>query len=163
MSVFMKKALALLTGALLSVIVVAAPSTAPGKAEQVGIYPAHIQAMIDRNANLVGRINPFGTVCIEGYECAVKVSKGLAPAVEGEIRAGNVIYEGVCANCHAAGLIGAPKYGDKAQWSARLGKGTATLYTHAINGFNAMPAKGGAEIPDQEVKNAVDYMVAAVR
>lgn len=163
----MKKALLLLSGALLSVIVMAAPSSAPdAEPKQDGpfrIYPTYVQDLIDANANLVGRINPFGTVCLEGYQCAVKVSKGLAPAVEGEIRAGSVIYEGVCANCHAAGLIGAPKYGDKAQWSARVTKGKPTLYTHAINGFNAMPAKGGADIPDQEVKNAVDYMVAAVQ
>lgn len=28
-----------------------------------------------------------------------------------------------------------------------------------MNGFNKMPARGGADIPDEEVKNAVDYMV----
>ena len=33
-------------------------------------------------------------------------------------------------------------------------------WQQAEYGFNAMPAKGGADIPDEEVQNAVDYMVA---
>ena len=65
----MKKALLLLSGALLSVIVMAAPSSAPdAEPKQDGpfrIYPTYVQDLIDANANLVGRINPFGTVCLE--------------------------------------------------------------------------------------------------
>jgi cytochrome c5 len=49
--------------------------------------------------------------------------------------------------------------GDAGAWGPRIAKGTETLYTHAINGFNAMPAKGGADIPDEEVQSAVDYMI----
>ncbi|MER2012810.1 MAG: c-type cytochrome, partial [Psychrobacter alimentarius] len=57
--------------------------------------------------------------------------------------------------------LGSPIFGDAGAWGPRISKGKDTLYTHAINGFNAMPAKGGADIPDEEVQNAVDYMVEA--
>jgi len=63
--------------------------------------------------------------------------------------------------CHAAGLMAAPKTGDKAAWKPRLAQGKATLYQHAIGGIRAMPAKGGnASLPDAEVKAAVDYLAA---
>lgn len=76
-------------------------------------------------------------------------------------REGKVIYEGVCHTCHTAGLLGAPKFGDKGAWGPRIAKGTATLHQHALQGFNAMPAKGGnADLLDVEVTNAVDYMVS---
>ena len=50
--------------------------------------------------------------------------------------------------------------GDAGAWSPRVAKGMETLYTHAINGFNAMPAKGLCmTCSDDEVKAAVDHMV----
>ena len=43
----------------------------------------------------------------------------------------------------------------------RLNKGTETLYSNAINGINAMPAKGGAiSTPDGDIKKSVDYMLS---
>jgi cytochrome c5 len=87
----------------------------------------------------------------------------LAPAVAAAKSAdvGEATYKSACAACHATGVAGAPKVGDKAAWSARVAKGKATLYTHSIKGFNAMPAKGGqSALPDADVKAAVDYMVA---
>lgn len=74
---------------------------------------------------------------------------------------GKGIYESTCTVCHANGVAGAPKTGDKAAWTARIAKGNATLYEHALKGFNAMPAKGGnASLADVDVKKAVDYMVS---
>lgn len=74
---------------------------------------------------------------------------------------GKAVYEANCAACHAAGVAGAPKTGDKAAWAARIKAGNETLYAGAIKGKNAMPAKGGnAALGDAEVKAAVDYMVA---
>lgn len=65
--------------------------------------------------------------------------------------------------CHAAGVAGAPKPGDKADWGPRIAQGKDTLYKHAIEGFTGakgmMPAKGGAaNLSDADVKAAVDYM-----
>ena len=66
----------------------------------------------------------------------------------------------MCATCHAAGLAGAPKYGDQAAWKPRIAQGLPTLHEHAIKGIRAMPPKGGSlNLGDAEVAAAVDYMV----
>ena len=66
--------------------------------------------------------------------------------------------------CHAAGVAGAPKFGDKAAWAPRLKTGIDALYASALKGKGAMPAKGGnATLADADVKAAVDYMVAAAK
>jgi cytochrome c5 len=79
--------------------------------------------------------------------------------------AGKKVYDTACVACHGAGVAGAPKFGDKAAWSARIGQGQGTLHEHAIKGFQGksgfMPPKGGSSASDDEVKAAVDYMVAA--
>ena len=81
---------------------------------------------------------------------------------------GKEIYDGVCFACHAEGLAGAPKLGDQEAWTARIDKGNDTLYDHSINGFTGesgsmMPPKGGrADIADDDIKAAVDYMIEAV-
>lgn len=77
--------------------------------------------------------------------------------------AGKKIYDSACMACHAAGVAGAPKFGDKAGWAPRLKKGADTLHASAIKGLGAMPAKGGSSASDAEIKAAVDYMVAAVK
>jgi len=80
---------------------------------------------------------------------------------------GKKAYDTACFACHGAGIAGAPKLGDKAAWSARIGQGSSVLYEHAIKGFQGkagvMPPKGGSALPDADVKAAVDYMVAAVK
>jgi cytochrome c5 len=80
---------------------------------------------------------------------------------------GKKAYETACIACHGAGIAGAPKFGDKAAWSTRIGQGASVLYDHAIKGFQGkagyMPPKGGSTLPDADVKAAVDYMAAAVK
>ncbi|MEQ6917806.1 c-type cytochrome [Halomonas aquatica] len=77
---------------------------------------------------------------------------------------GEAIYNSVCMACHETGAAGAPVRGNADQWSARLEKGTETLYSHAINGFNAMPAKGGnPNLSDAEVQASVDHLLAPVQ
>lgn len=76
---------------------------------------------------------------------------------------GQNIYEGACMACHAAGVAGAPKFGDAAAWAARIAQGATTLHEHALNGYQGavgyMPPKGGrSDLSDQEVIAAVDYM-----
>lgn len=71
------------------------------------------------------------------------------------------IYTATCAACHGAGVLGAPKVGDKAAWKARIAKGKAALYTSATSGFKMMPPRGGnAALKDDELKAVVDYMIA---
>lgn len=78
--------------------------------------------------------------------------------------AGEKLFGSVCTTCHTAGLMGAPKFGDKAAWAPRIAQGKDTLYKHAIGGYQGksgvMPAKGGSQASDDEVKAAVDYMVS---
>jgi cytochrome c5 len=69
--------------------------------------------------------------------------------------------------CHTAGIAGAPKFGDKLVWAERIKQGPAVLPEHVINGYQGkagmMPAKGGSSACDDEVKAAVDYMIAAIK
>ena len=78
--------------------------------------------------------------------------------------AGEKLFGSVCTTCHTAGLMGAPKLADKAAWAPRIAQGKDTLYKHAIGGYQGkagvMPAKGGSQASDDEVKAAVDYMVS---
>lgn len=76
---------------------------------------------------------------------------------------GKAIYEQYCAGCHAMGGGGAPKLGDAAAWDPLLKAGITTVYTNAIQGKGGMPAKGTCmSCSDDEIKQAVDYMAAAV-
>jgi cytochrome c5 len=97
---------------------------------------------------------------------AIKAPAGAGPAVAMAIpKNGEDLFKGVCSSCHGAGIAGAPKAGDKSAWAARIAEGKPTLYQHALNGFQGkagvMPAKGGrTDLPDDLVKQGVDYMVS---
>ncbi|NYS60127.1 c-type cytochrome [Vreelandella salicampi] len=72
-------------------------------------------------------------------------------------------YNQACMACHMTGAAGAPIRGNAEHWEPRVEKGMDTLYDHAINGFQAMPPKGGQMgLSDDEVKEAVDYMLKPV-
>ncbi|GAF62188.1 cytochrome c class I [Psychrobacter sp. JCM 18903] len=118
-----------------------------------------VQKLIALYPNLIARIQPVAKVCFEDDEVCDVTARAAGPAAGDGPRDGKAVYNAVCQTCHAAGLLGSPILGDAGAWGPRISKGKETLYTHAINGFNAMPAKGGADIPDEEVQNAVDYMV----
>lgn len=151
----------LLTVATLTTAMVATQvqaETATTDKKNTTISP-QVQKLINQYPNLIARIHPYGRVCFDGEDCDVTIT-ALAAAVDGQPRDGKTIYDAVCATCHGMGLAGSPKLGDTAAWSPRISKGKETLYKNAINGFNAMPAKGGADLPDEEVKNAVDYMIS---
>ena len=84
-----------------------------------------------------------------------------APASAADLAQGEKIYGATCLACHGAGVMGAPKFADKAAWQPRIAKGTAALYTSAMDGVRMMPAKGGnMMLKEDEVKAAVDYMVS---
>ena len=83
---------------------------------------------------------------------------------DGKPRDGATVYNTICVVCHAAGLAGAPKTGDKAAWAPRIATGLEALLKSATNGKNAMPARGGAaNLSDDEVKAGVDHMVGLVK
>jgi cytochrome c5 len=94
---------------------------------------------------------------------AAASSPAAAPAAD----AGKKLYDSTCFACHGQGIGGAPKFSDKTAWAPRVSQGSATLYEHALKGFQGktgvMPPKGGSTASDDEVKAAVDYMVAAAK
>ena len=74
-----------------------------------------------------------------------------------------LLYAQVCQVCHAAGVAGAPKLGDKTAWAPRLAQGIDGLTASVIKGKNAMPPKGGSTAPDADIKTVVAYMVSTVK
>ena len=107
------------------------------------------------NDEVAGRILPIGNLCMTGDDCAA------APVlVASGPRTGEEVYN-TCAACHSTGAAGAPKFGDVAAWAPRIAQGAETLYTHSIQGFKGMPAKGlCGNCSDDEIKAAVDHIVA---
>lgn len=107
------------------------------------------------------RIKPVGElVKFDGAPPPVVTAAPAAGAVV-KAKSGEEVYNTACVACHGTGVAGAPKTGDKGIWAPRIAQGANTLYEHAIKGFKAMPAKGGATtLSDDEVKAAVDFQVA---
>jgi cytochrome c5 len=76
--------------------------------------------------------------------------------------AGEKLYKSTCFACHATGVAGAPKFGDKAAWAPRIATGMDELLKVAMTGRGAMPPKGTAVNASQDdIKAAIQYMVNA--
>jgi cytochrome c5 len=80
---------------------------------------------------------------------------------------GPQVYNSACIACHGTGIGGAPTIGDRAAWQPRIAQGNDTLYLNALKGYTGstgfMPEKGGRlDLSDDEIRDAVDYMVAAL-
>lgn len=125
-----------------------------GKSADVAATSAEARAIAER-------IKPIGEVTVndKGPMNGIIATANAAGADKGK-----AVYDQACFACHGAGVAGAPKLGDKGAWKDRIAKGNATMYDHAIKGFQGkagvMPPKGGAmHLPDADVKAAVDYMV----
>ena len=79
-------------------------------------------------------------------------------------KSGDEVYASTCATCHATGVAAAPRYGNKADWAARVKLGKEALYASALKGKGAMPPRGGNDrLSESDVRNAVDHMLKAVR
>ncbi len=113
---------------------------------------------------VAARIQPVGQVEMAGAISATPAApSGSAPAAAGPID-GAKIYASACATCHGAGVMNAPKFGDKNAWAPRVKTGLAALVKSAVGGKGSMPAKGGnAALSEAEVKAAVEHMVSAVK
>ncbi len=116
---------------------------------------------------IAARIAPVAKVAVAGQD-----NSALAPVAAVAVAAvdlgGEEVYNQACVACHGAGVAGAPKLGDGAAWASRIAQGNDTLHKHAIEGFQGkagyMPPKGGrADLSDQSIVNAVDYIVAQSR
>ena len=124
-----------------------------------GSGKAKTKVVAQADSEVVARIKPVGELVVAS---AATVANGVIPTAKAAD--GKATYDKACMACHAAGVAGAPKLGDKAAWKDRIAQGNDTLYTHAIKGYQGkkgfMPAKGGnAALADADVKASVDYMV----
>ncbi len=99
---------------------------------------------------------------LKDFEPAPTTVRDLPKVVaKGDVHPGEAGYEANCSSCHSNEAIGAPVVGDKNSWAKVVAKGMDSVYDHAINGFNAMPPKGGnMDLSDDDVKKIVDYMVS---
>lgn len=106
---------------------------------------------------VLARIQPAGSLNTGAPIVAEAPKTAPAPSAA---RTGEQVYNAACQACHATGAAGAPKLGDKAAWAPRIQQGMDTLMTHALKGFNAMPARGTCgNCSDQEIRGAVEFMI----
>ncbi|MFP5382685.1 MAG: c-type cytochrome [Gammaproteobacteria bacterium] len=145
-----------LLAAMATVFFAASVSAAPGLlGAENSMHPDSIKA----------RIAPVGGVCVQGEECkpAGLAAAPVAAAAGGAAasRSGDAVYNAACGACHAAGIAGAPKTGNKADWGPRIAQGESVLIDHALNGIRGMPARGACgSCTDDEIGAAVKYMVS---
>jgi cytochrome c5 len=115
------------------------------------------------------RLKPAGYAAVTGEVTSDEqpAAQQIAAKVAAPL-SGPQVYNQVCMACHAAGIGGAPKMGEKSAWTARIAQGANTLHQHALVGFQGkagvMPQKGGrVDLSDKEITEAVDYMVSQSR
>ena len=122
------------------------------------IYSSKAMVLTPHEQEIFERIRPLGNVYTQ---------KGVQNPVEEKetqvVRDAATIYKTFCISCHASGVAGAPKTGDKKEWEKRLNKGVNQLTLNAIKGYNAMPAKGTCmDCTDDEIKKTVSYMLESL-
>lgn len=101
----------------------------------------------------VGRLLPgIGMACLMAWTVAAQAADGKA------------VYDKTCMVCHASGVANAPKFGDKAAWAPRIATGKEALLASVVKGKGAMPPKAGAsDLSEDDLKAAIDHMIAAAR
>src|SRR3954469_8281581 len=77
-------------------------------------------------------------------------------------RSGEQVVSFQCVLCHGAGMAGAPRIGDRKAWEKRGSPDVEKLLRSASQGLGAMPPNGGlADVSEQELRAAIDYMLKA--
>ena len=126
----------------------------------------------DYQAAVNDRIRPFGQVYLPGEEhaaAAPTVETAIEPEPVATVLTGPQVYNEACNVCHGNGVGGAPIVGDVAEWAPRIAQGIAVLNDHAVNGFTGeaatpmLPKGGRVDLSDQEIYDAVEYMVGESR
>ena len=77
---------------------------------------------------------------------------------------GRDVYQAVCMACHAAEnvMVSSPKQGDAREWQRRLARAGSldALADNAVNGYEAMPPKGGhPELTRGQIEAAIRFMM----
>lgn len=129
-----------------------------------GVFTAQTD---EYQAEIRDRMQPFGEVYMPGDDLAAagQAAPTGVPEPVATTLTGPQVYNEACIACHGTGIGGAPALTDAEGWTARVEKGMDTLQQHAIEGFTGsagyMPPKGGRlDLSDQEIRDAVEYMVS---
>jgi len=165
-SAWFMRAVGILAGFAAATVLLATYVTSGARTEQ-------IDDGLEYQRLVAARIAPAARVAVAGKDNAAlnasdKTPAAPLPAAPAAVLTGEQVYNTTCIACHAAGVAGAPKFGDKGAWAPRLGQGLAVLHRHALEGFQGkagvMPPKGGrVDLADQSIVNAVDYMANAAK
>ncbi len=142
-------------------------------------FPSVINRMPARHSSILRLLGASFFLWLTSCESKVKQEASEAPLSEEpahpweitpqseQTKQGQTIYLQECALCHNEGEEGAPALHQTSEWKERSNKGVDTLIRHAIDGYigedGEMPARGGSELSDTEVKHAVLFMLEAVQ
>ncbi|PXW96549.1 cytochrome c5 [Sphaerotilus hippei] len=127
------------------------------------VVPIFAIALLVKNVSM-NKTTGAGTEAMSAEAVAARIQPVGAVEIKlegGPLRSGEEVYKGQCSACHAAGVVGAPKFGDAGAWGPRLGQGYEALLNSALKGKGNMSAQGGGEFNDTEVGRAVVYMANA--
>lgn len=113
------------------------------------------EAVALQNANITERIAPVGQVVTDPSMLKVAANSGA------DERSAEDIVSGLCAGCHAAAVLGAPKSGDKSAWQPRLdARGVDGLIASVVNGRGQMAAKAGdPSLSEDQIAESVKLML----
>ncbi|WP_413701220.1 c-type cytochrome [Psychromonas sp. KJ10-10] len=124
----------------------------------VSLFSATVFAQTMAESDIAERIAPVGDVYLDGEIATASVAS--QPEEPAGPRSGEKIYNTYCVACHATGVAGSPIKGDALAWAPRIGQGEEVLIQHAINGFNAMPARGTCmDCSDEEIAETVRFLI----
>ena len=116
--------------------------------------------MDKEDSMVLSQTTQFRVIFIAVIICLGVLSLHWANAA-GNPKSGERIFNHYCKNCHATGVKGAPKVGDKAAWAERIKQGELLLTQHAFFGHRKMPAFGNCtECSREDFSDAVAYMVS---
>lgn len=119
-----------------------------------------------RQTSVDERIKPVGDI-YTGEAGAAAIEQAAAESASASVQAvafdgsldSEMIYNNVCSACHTTGAAGAPMLGSP-ELAQRAEKGLDALVLSAVNGLNAMPARGGrTDLSDEQVQAAVEFML----
>jgi cytochrome c5 len=134
----------------------------PARGGMAKLTDAEIKRAIEYMFNAGKKAAPAGALAATA--AAPVAVAAAAPPAKPDAAAGKKLYDTACMACHAAGVAGAPKLGDKAAWAPRLSTGVDALTASVVKGKGAMPPRGAAATAsDADLRAAVEYMVAQAK
>lgn len=105
---------------------------------------------------ILDRLKPLGAVEAEGGMVQAKPAAPQALAAN----AGEERYKSTCSICHDAGVAGAPKFRNAADWKPRMEAGLDGMLKIAIQGKGGMPPRGTCmQCSDEELLATIKYMI----